>query len=73
MGELRLMKGNEAVAEAAEPTSKTAELVRAQEIGQTMANAFLGTFEKAAADREYNDAVAFLQSRGVLEGYDLNK
>lgn len=66
-----LNKTPEAVAEAAEPTSKTAELARAKEIGETMAAAFLGTFEKQAAEREFNEAVEYLQSRGVLDGYEL--
>jgi hypothetical protein len=54
----------------ATPIEKTAELQRAEEIGVAMAKAFIGGLEKEAADQEYNEAVEFLQSRGVLKNYN---
>lgn len=67
-----------AVVAAAEPTAKaesvekTAELKRAEEIGVAMANAYVEQLEKIAFDREYNEALAFLQERGALENYKIN-
>lgn len=67
-----------AVVAAAEPTAKaesvekTAELKRAEEIGVAMANAYVDQLEKIAYDRQYNEALAFLQERGVLADYKIN-
>jgi hypothetical protein len=72
-----LNKTPAAVAVAAEPTSKsdsaekTSELKRAEEIGATMARSFTAELEKTAFDREYQESLAYLQERGVLEGYDI--
>ena len=66
-----------AVVAAAEPTAKessvekTSELKRAEEIGATMARSYVKELEKIAFDRQYNEALEYLQSRGVLEGYDI--
>jgi hypothetical protein len=66
-----------AVVAAAEPTNKegsvekTAELKRAEEIGATMARSYVKELEKIAFDRQYSEALEYLQSRGVLEGYDI--
>lgn len=65
------------VVAAAEPTSKdgsvekTAELQRAEEIGATMARSYVKELEKIAQERQYGEALEYLQSRGVLEGYDI--
>ena len=74
-----LNKTPAAVAVAAEPTAKTdsvektSELKRAEEIGAAMARSFTSELEKTAFDREYQECLAFLQDRGVLEGYDIQK
>lgn len=66
-----------AVVAAAEPTSKdgsvekTAELKRAEEIGATMARSYVQELEKIAQERNYSEALEYLQSRGVLEGYNV--
>ena len=66
-----------AVVAAAEPTSKdgsvekTAELKRAEEIGATMARSYVTELEKIAFERNYSEALEYLQSRGVLEGYEI--
>jgi hypothetical protein len=68
---LQMNKDPIAVAEAAGDTAKVAELRRAQEIGDVMATSFQEGLEKQAFDREYREALDFLQSRGVLENYDI--
>ena len=74
-----LHKSPMAAAVAAEPTSKTdtvektSELRQAEEIGATMARSYVAEIEKIAKDREYNEALDYLQSRNLLEGYTINK
>jgi len=72
-----ISKDPAAVVAAAEPTNKegsvekTAELKRAEEIGATMARSYVAELEKIAQERNYSEALEYLQSRGVLEGYNI--
>jgi len=72
-----LNKAPASVVAAVEPTAKdssvekTGELKRAEEIGATMAQAYVKELEKIAFERQYNEALEYLQSRGVLEGYNI--
>lgn len=66
-----------AVVAAAEPTAKddsvekTAELKRAEEIGAAMARSYVAELEKIASENQYGEALEYLQSRGVLDGYNI--
>jgi hypothetical protein len=62
-----------AVAEAAEPTSKTASLKEAEEIGKVMAHSYIAEMRKIAVDQQYSEAVEILKEAGLLEGYNFEK
>ena len=72
-----LNKAPASVVAAVEPTSKdesvekTSELKRAEEIGATMARSYVTELEKIAEERQYGEALEYLQSRGVLDGYNI--
>ena len=59
------------VAEAAGDTAKVAEIRRAQVIGTVMAESFNAGLEKQAFDQRYQESLELLQSRGMLENYDI--
>jgi len=64
----------EAVAAAAEPTSKgvvSAEEMEAEKIGRLIAKSFQEALEKSAYDAEYIDALNLLKEAGLLEGYNI--
>lgn len=61
----------EAVAAAAEPTSKGDESMEAEKIGRMIAQSFQATLEKAAKDQEYTEALGILKEAGLLEGYKI--
>ena len=68
---LTLGKDPASVAAAAEDTEKVAELKRAEEVGAVMAKSFHDNLEKIAFDREYQEALDILQSRGLLDNYNV--
>jgi len=59
------------VNDSEEGTEKTAELKRAEEIGAAMAQSYVKELEKIAQDNQYQEALGFLNERGVLEGYSI--
>lgn len=63
----------EAVAAAAEPTSKGGDgtEAEAEKIGTLIAKSFQANIEKAAKDQEYNEALEMLKEAGLLEGYNI--
>jgi len=67
-----------AVAAAAEPTGKSSDEVeksadfkRAQEIGATMADAYIEQLEKRAQGNMYEEALAYLNEHSMLDGYTI--
>lgn len=61
-----------AVAVAAEgEAEKTSALKQAEEFGAAMARSYVAEIEKIAADRQYEEAKAFLSEKGLLEGYTI--
>jgi len=69
-----LHKTPAAVAEAVEPTNKTAsddQIKEAEAIGTKIAEAFYGHIEKLAKDEEYTEALNLLDETGLLEGYNI--
>lgn len=60
----------EAVAAAAEPTSKD-ESAEAEKIGKLIATSFQNTLEKSAQDQEFAEAIGILKEAGLLESYKI--
>jgi hypothetical protein len=61
----------EAVAAAAEPTSKDEAIAEAEKIGGLIAKSFQEALEKSAKDQEYTEALEILKEAGLLEGYQI--
>ena len=57
---------------AAAEVEKSAELKRAEEIGVTMANAYVQQLEKISEDNQYAEALEYLESRDMLSNYTIN-